>query len=211
MDSDSSITTPAVMSLTRFAFRAPAVASRSSLRCFSSGPQKQDTALLSILDGSATRNPPANQQQPGSSSLATRLARDAGLDRPTQTREMIESERRSQFQRQMYRKWQPGDVYSPHDLTGAEQRKWKFGRKKPQSDAFDVLGINPINEYKNYTIMSEYMTEMGRIKHSNDTGLRPKNQRKIAKAIRRAIGLGLMPSVHRHPLVVKKSSPSRFL
>jgi small subunit ribosomal protein S18 len=33
-------------------------------------------------------------------------------------------------------------------LTGAEQRKWKFGRKKPQQDAFDVLGINPLNEYK---------------------------------------------------------------
>ena len=124
---------------------------------------------------------------------------------------MIESERREQFQRQIYRKWQPGDVYSPHDLTGAEQRKWKFGRKKPQQDAFDVLGINPLNEYKNFTIMSEYMTETGRIKHSKDTGLRPKNQRKIAKAIRRAIGLGLMPSVHRHPLVVKGSPASRFL
>jgi small subunit ribosomal protein S18 len=164
--------------------------------------------------------------QPGS--LApTQIARDLGFNRPSQTREMIESERREQFQRQIYRKWQPGDVYSPHDLTGAEQRKWKFGRKKPQQDAFDVLGINPLNEYKvrvlktharigdwrcqNFTIMSEYMTETGRIKHSKDTGLRPKNQRKIAKAIRRAIGLGLMPSVHRHPLVVKGSPASRFL
>ena len=61
---------------------------------------------------------------------------------------MLESERREQFQRQMYRKWQAGDVYAPHDLTGAEQRKWKMGRKKPQQDAFDVLGINPLNEYK---------------------------------------------------------------
>jgi ribosomal protein S18 len=60
-------------------------------------------------------------------------------------------------------------------------------------------------------MMSEYMTEMGRIKHSKETGLRPKNQRKIAKAIRRAIGLGLMPSVHRHPLVVKNTHPSKFL
>lgn len=59
--------------------------------------------------------------------------------------------------------------------------------------------------------MSEYMTEMGRIKHSKDTGLRPKNQRKIAKAIRRAIGLGLMPSVHRHPLVLKAAKPSQFI
>jgi small subunit ribosomal protein S18 len=108
-----------------------------------------DDALLSILGGStAARAPEAYQQRTGGSSLATRLARDAGLDRPSQSREMIESERREQYQRQIYRKWQPGDVYSPHDLTGAEQKKWKFGRKKPQSDAFDVLGINPINEYK---------------------------------------------------------------
>lgn len=47
--------------------------------------------------------------------------------------------------------------------------------------------------------MSEYMTPMGRIKHSMETGLRKRNQRRIAKAIRRSIGLGLMPSVHRHP------------
>jgi len=43
---------------------------------------------------------------------------------------------------------------------------------------------------------------MGRIKHSEETGLRPVNQRKIAKAIRRAIGLGLHPSVHRHPMIL---------
>jgi small subunit ribosomal protein S18 len=78
----------------------------------------------------------------------TRLAREAGLDRPNQTREMVESEKRSQYQRQIYRKWQPGDVYSPADLSGAEQKKWKFGRKRPQSDAFDILGINPVLEYK---------------------------------------------------------------
>lgn len=76
------------------------------------------------------------------------MAREMRLNQPSQTREMIESERRSQFQRQIYRKWVPGDVYSPHDLTGLEMKKWKFGRKKPQQDAFDILGINPINEYK---------------------------------------------------------------
>jgi hypothetical protein len=51
--------------------------------------------------------------------------------------------------------------------------------------------------------MSEYMTVMGRIRHSKSTGLRPVNQRKIAKAIRRAIALGLMPSVHRHPEIIR--------
>ncbi|KAF1828147.1 ribosomal protein S18 [Decorospora gaudefroyi] len=173
------------MSLLRLPLRMPAVARRTCMRCFSAGPQKQ----------------------------ALRFARDMGLGRPSTTPvfEVQESERLAQYQRQIHRKWQPGDVYAPHDLTGTEQKKWKMARRRPQQDAFDILGINPVSEYKNFTIMSEYMTEMGRIRHSNDTGLRPKNQRKIAKAIRRAVGLGLMPSVHRHPLVLKKSSPLRFL
>jgi small subunit ribosomal protein S18 len=48
-------------------------------------------------------------------------------------------------------------------------------------------------------MVSEYMTTMGRIKHNDETGLRPVNQRRIARTIRRTIGMGLMPSVHRHP------------
>jgi small subunit ribosomal protein S18 len=51
--------------------------------------------------------------------------------------------------------------------------------------------------------MSEYMTDMGRIRHSRETGLRPKNQRRMAKAIRRAIGVGLMPGVHKHPELLR--------
>ncbi|KAL6167565.1 hypothetical protein ACJQWK_06985 [Exserohilum turcicum] len=173
--------------------------------------------VLDILANStAARHPanaPAASQPRANESAASRFVRSVGLDRASSTpsRELAESERLAQYQRQVFRRWQPGDVYAPHDLSGTEQKKWKQGRKKPQEDAFDVLGVNPVMEYKNFTIMSEYMTEMGRIKHSKDTGLRPKNQRKIAKAIRRAVGLGLMPSVHRHPLVLKKSSPARFL
>ena len=47
--------------------------------------------------------------------------------------------------------------------------------------------------------MWEYVTKMGRIKHSRDTGLGNVNQRRMAKAVRRSIGMGLMPSVHKHP------------
>lgn len=121
--------------------------------------------LLSILQdikapaGSADQQQQRQQQQQPPSLAPTRMARELGLDRPSQTREMVESERREQFQRQIYRKWQSGDVYSPHDLTGFEQKKWKFGRKKPQQDAFDVLGINPINEYKVRACLAETRTE----------------------------------------------------
>jgi small subunit ribosomal protein S18 len=100
---------------------------------------------MSILQNSEMAN---NKRPIGGESLLQKNARAAGLEHTTQTREMIESERRSQFQRQIYRTWRSGDVYAPHDLSGAEQKKWKYGRSKPQSDAFDVLGINPIHEYK---------------------------------------------------------------
>lgn len=56
---------------------------------------------------------------------------------------------------------------------------------------------------QNFSIMSEYVTEMGRIRGAKSTGLRRVNQRKLAKAIKRAIALGLMPSVHRHPEILK--------
>lgn len=56
---------------------------------------------------------------------------------------------------------------------------------------------------QNFSIMAEYVTPIGRIKHRKVTGLRAVNQRKIAKAIRRSVGMGLMPSVHKHPEVLE--------
>lgn len=81
--------------------------------------------------------------------------------------------------------------------------KWKR-RGKPERDVVDVLKLDIVGEYKNFSIMSEYMTPMGRIKPAAETGLRKVNQRKMAKAIRRSVGLGLMPSVHRHPEILYK-------
>lgn len=52
--------------------------------------------------------------------------------------------------------------------------------------------------------MSEFMTPAGQIKPMRETGLRPRNQRRMAKAIRRVIGMGIHPSVHAHPEILKK-------
>ncbi|CRG84642.1 WD repeat-containing protein 1 [Talaromyces islandicus] len=108
-----------------------------------------------------------------------------------------------------HRDWRAGDLYSPHDLSPSEMRKWQK-RWSPTTDAFDALNINPLDHYKNFSLMSEYVTTMGRIKARRLTGLRPVNQRKIAKAIRRSIALGLMPSVHRHPELLAIEARSRF-
>ena len=53
------------------------------------------------------------------------------------------------LERQMPRlsRWNAGDVYAPHDLSAVEAAKWKK-RKGSQRDVFDMLGINPLHEYK---------------------------------------------------------------
>lgn len=120
-------------------------------------------------------------------------------------------EQQRALEQQSSRSWRDGDVYAPHDLSPAEMQKARRARsnaargnttntrKKGGRDLVDELAINPLKEYKNFAMMSEFMTDMGRIKHGKETGLRAVNQRKVARAIRRAIGIGIMPSVHKHP------------
>lgn len=104
-------------------------------------------------------------------------------------------------------------MYSPHDLGPVEQAKSKIqmfanrenvGLGSQGRDAFDVLGIDPRKEWKNVVLLSEFVSETGRIRHRKETGLRNVNQRRVAKAIRRAIGMGFMPSVHKHPEMLER-------
>ncbi|RYP38699.1 hypothetical protein DL767_002439 [Monosporascus sp. MG133] len=112
------------------------------------------------------------------------------------------------YARQMTRRWRPGDVYAPHDLSPSEMGKWRRSTARKR-DLVDLLGLNPLDMYRNFSVISEFMTPHGRIKRSADTGLRPVNQRKMAKAIRRAIGLGLHPSVHHHPEILARDPVRR--
>lgn len=48
---------------------------------------------------------------------------------------------------QTQHRFSQGDAYAPHDLSFQEQRK-RRARKTPSFDAMDLLGINPIKEYK---------------------------------------------------------------
>jgi small subunit ribosomal protein S18 len=57
---------------------------------------------------------------------------------------------REDLERQVHRRWRVGDVYAPHDLSGAEAAKWKRLRRKgkPMYDVLDQLGVNPVQHYK---------------------------------------------------------------
>ncbi|KAH6655397.1 hypothetical protein BKA67DRAFT_560563 [Truncatella angustata] len=107
------------------------------------------------------------------------------------------------YMRQAPRRWNLGDVYAPHDLSAVEMKKWRK-ITTVERDLVDLLGLSPLDMYRNFSFISEYTTPHGRIKRADQTGLRPVNQRKVAKAIRRSIGLGLHPSVHRHPELLKR-------
>lgn len=51
------------------------------------------------------------------------------------------------FLKQMPRRWEAGDVYSPHDLSPVEMQKWRK-RSVRNNDVVDALGISPLDMYK---------------------------------------------------------------
>ncbi|TRX95225.1 hypothetical protein FHL15_003917 [Xylaria flabelliformis] len=119
--------------------------------------------------------------------------------------DMRNQNRHDDYMRQLPRRWRAGDVYAPHDMSPSEMAKWRRNTARKQ-DLVDLLGLRPLDMYRNFSVISEFTTPHGRIERSVQTGLRPVNQRKMAKAIRRAIGLGLHPSVHQHPELLMRGS-----
>ncbi|ODA80654.1 hypothetical protein RJ55_03613 [Drechmeria coniospora] len=117
--------------------------------------------------------------------------------------ELLRNQKNSNdYLKQMPRRWTAGDVYSPHDLSPVEMQKWRR-RSKRNNDVVDALGIRPLDMYKNFSLIQEFTSTSGQILHSSNTGLRPVNQRKIAKMIRRVQGMGIYPTIHDHPEMIR--------
>lgn len=162
----------------------------------------------------ATPMPPSAPTPSSPFNLASVIEQAASRPRPTTLSAAADFNRefsRRDLEQQQLRRWRLGDVYAPHDLSGVEMSKWKrlqrvspASARKTKSDVLDQLGIDPRKEYKNMAMMSEYVSSMGRIMGGKESGLRPVNQRRMAKAIRRAMGVGLMPTVHRHPEILRE-------
>ncbi|KAJ6149657.1 hypothetical protein N7471_000856 [Penicillium samsonianum] len=186
-----------------------------SLNLFSSSSLLRNAATtanvgLSFCRWSSTAAMSAFTSQRGTSSQTSQVVQRRRLPSRLKFLEDQKAQGESRaLERYQARDFKAGDIYAPHDLSPAEMKKWGR-RQNPKTDAFDALNLNPMDLYKNFSIMSEYMTSMGRIKPRIKTGLRPVNQRKIAKALRRAIGMGLMPSVHRHPEILAAEMRARM-
>ncbi|KXJ90916.1 ribosomal protein S18 [Microdochium bolleyi] len=182
-------------------------ASRQAVR--RDGPKTATSQLLDLGGGSSSgSNLLARDSTKGASDLYAAIRRP-GNAAATRRRSQAESRQeleeklklnhqREDYLRQLSRKWATGDIYSPHDLSPSEMSKFRQASSRKQ-DLVDVLGLKPLDMYRNFSFIAEAITPHGRIRPALMTGLRPVNQRKLAKAVRRAVGLGLHPSVHKHP------------
>jgi small subunit ribosomal protein S18 len=65
----------------------------------------------------------------------------------TTMQELENAKKASDLSKQITRRWKAGDVYAPHDLSAAEMAKWR-NREGPKYDVFDVLGFNPLENYR---------------------------------------------------------------
>lgn len=91
-------------------------------------------------------------------------------------------------------------TYDPFDFSISSQRyqnkvyKTQFAQKM-KSSSFNTVEINPTDFYVLPHLLSGYVNVSGQILHRSVTGLSPKKQKQMAKAIRRARSFGLMSSV----------------
>jgi small subunit ribosomal protein S18 len=74
-------------------------------------------------------------------------ARSQAQDQQAVQARLREQKLSDDYLREMPRRWQGGDVYSPHDLSHAEMKKWRY-RSKRNVDVVDALGIRPLDMYK---------------------------------------------------------------
>ncbi|KAF8925999.1 hypothetical protein EDD21DRAFT_387495 [Dissophora ornata] len=80
-----------------------------------------------------------------------------------------------------------GDIYKPSDLN--DTKTVTYSSPPKPVDELKILNLNPLHEYKNATLLSHYISPLGRLLSREQTGLSAKNQRRVTKAVRRARAL----------------------
>ncbi|KAH0839923.1 hypothetical protein J3R83DRAFT_875 [Lanmaoa asiatica] len=102
------------------------------------------------------------------------------------------------------RKFAPGLFIRPHYWSYQHRFQPKNVRIAPplvapsrkeafQYDIFREFGIDPLWETSNSTLLATFVSELGKIRPRTQTRLTTKTQRRLAKAIRRAKMMGVIP------------------
>lgn len=152
------LTTAMSLRPTLTALREPArsiraLSSTISLSVPLSPDQTSSTASLLSLNkpkprGSGTRYDP--QRVNTASALLDKFKNRGARNVKSQQADfnrMNEQKLSGQYLREMPRRWQVGDVYSPHDLSPVEMDKWRRKNAR-QGDVIDALGLKPLDMYK---------------------------------------------------------------
>lgn len=133
----------------RWASTQPSDTQRSSSQRvnFASPIRSPSNTSASMLTSLSNQGAPVTKQSIhiGTKALAKRTGR-------TTHRSQIAEDMKNQnegriLERFQTREWAPGDIYSPHDLSPSEMKKWSK-RWSPSNDAFDALNIKPLEHYK---------------------------------------------------------------
>lgn len=96
------------------------------------------------------------------------------------------------------KKFTPGTTYDPFDFSMDKLRLQQVYRAHlPKKDIFDKNEINPLSLWTDSKSLSKFISTNGSILPGRMTGTRGKNQRRLAKAIKRARAAGLLSTVHR--------------
>lgn len=112
-------------------------------------------------------------------------------------------------------KFRQGSNYAPKNMNSENIYAQRTRRSPPllgpsramaeRSDELFKLNLRPghvslhDDSYKNPVLLSSYVSVMGKIKPRKSSGLTRRSQREVAKAIRRARSMGLMPIMSKMP------------
>jgi small subunit ribosomal protein S18 len=61
-------------------------------------------------------------------------------------------------------------TYHPDQLVNLRQRQQRPRPVTPTQDPFDALGLDPLKEYKNFNLLSNFVSDMGKILPREQTG-----------------------------------------
>jgi small subunit ribosomal protein S18 len=66
--------------------------------------------------------------------------------------------------------FQSGTTYHPDELGQPRTRQQRPRPATPSQDPFEVLGLDPLKEYKNFTLLSHFVSDIGKILPREATG-----------------------------------------
>lgn len=100
---------------------------------------------------------------------------------------------------QFVKKFADSTIYDPFDFSMTKLKlDKKLSKESHSKNSFDVKKLNPLDYYTNPKYLSNYLTSTGRILSRDVTKLSLKNQKRLAKSIKRSRSAGLLSSVHQY-------------